>query len=59
MAAVSLAACSQVDNGRSMVRTYYGEAEQVSYGPGLYWYNPWSTDLISMNVQQQKYAAGT
>lgn len=55
IAALSLGACSQVDNGHSAVFTTYGKAEQKSYGPDLYWYNPWSTDIISMNTQQQKW----
>lgn len=55
LAAVSLGACTQVENGNSAVKTYYGQAQQKSYGPGMYYYNPWSTDIISMNVQQSKW----
>ncbi len=58
-ASLALGACTQVDNGNAMVRTTYGQAEQTSMGPGLYWYNPWSTDIISMNTQQQKMGGTT
>jgi regulator of protease activity HflC (stomatin/prohibitin superfamily) len=58
-AAIAVTGCTQVDNGNAAVKTYYGQAEQKSYGPGLYWYNPWSTDIISMNTQQNKWGDKT
>lgn len=59
LAAVSLGACTQVDAGNVSVWTYYGKAEQKSYGPGFYWYNPWSYDVIEMDTRQLKWRGNT
>lgn len=56
---LGLGACSQVDAGNAMVKTHYGQVETRSYGPGMYYYNPWSTDIISMNTQQNKWGDET
>ena len=55
LASLALGACTQVEAGESAVFTHYGNPEDKSYGPGFYWYNPWSTDAVSMNVQQRKW----
>lgn len=54
-----LGACTQVEAGERAVMTRYGKAEQKTYDSGFYWYNPWSTDVITMNVQQRKWGSKT
>lgn len=58
-AAVSIGACTQVENGNRGVKTHYGKVVGKAMPEGLYWYNPWSTDIIEMNVQQKKWSSKT
>lgn len=58
-AIAALGACTQVDAGNAAVKTHYGVTEKESFGPGFYWYNPWATDIISMNTQQRKWGDTT
>jgi regulator of protease activity HflC (stomatin/prohibitin superfamily) len=56
---LGLGACTQVEAGHSAVMTNYGKPHDKSYGPGFYWYNPWSTDVIVMDVRQLKWTSAT
>lgn len=53
LAAASLAACSQVDDNQIGLKRVYGELQEQPVR-GLVWYNPWSTDIITFDNQQQK-----
>lgn len=56
--ALALGACGTVDTGHEGVFVRYGKpTKQVS--EGLYWYNWFSTDLVEINVQQQKMTKDT
>lgn len=46
-----------VDTGHRGVETHYGKVEKISLEEGFYWYNPFSSNIIEMNVQTQKYEA--
>lgn len=58
LCAVSLAACAQIDTGQKGVVTEYGRVTDV-VDPGLVWYNPMSTDIITMDMRQAKWEAET
>lgn len=53
-AALSVAACGQVDAGHTGVFSRYGAVEDKPVREGLHWYNPFTTDLIVLNTQIQK-----
>ena len=52
-AAVSLGACSQVDDNEIGLIRKYGELQDQPIR-GLVYYNPWSTDVITFDNQQTK-----
>lgn len=59
-----LTACGQVDPGERAIFVRWGTMDQACYGQGLYWYEPFGTnmDLISVREQaftRQKMAAAT
>ena len=59
-ASLALGGCAEViDAGSAGVRSRYGEVDNLSLSPGFYWYNPFSTDVIEMNVQVNKWKAST
>jgi regulator of protease activity HflC (stomatin/prohibitin superfamily) len=51
------AACGQVDPGESATFVKWGTMYQECYGPGLYFYNPFSTNMDLINVQVQAFEA--
>lgn len=58
--ALALTGCAeQVDSGNVGIRKSFGEVEQVSLPPGLYWYSPIGGDVLEMNVQQIRWNANT
>ena len=52
-----LTACGQVDPGERATFVKWGSMYQTCYGPGLYWYNPLSTNMDLINVQVQAFEA--
>lgn len=54
-----LAGCSQVNTGFRGVETCYGRVCSDSLTEGLYWYNPWSTDIYQLDTRQQKWGSTT
>lgn len=53
IAAMSLGACSQIDDNQIGLRKVYGQVQENPVR-GLVWYNPWSTDIIELDNQQSK-----
>ncbi len=49
------AACGQVDQGESAVFSRWGEMDAKCYGPGLYWYEPFGTNMDIISVQEQAF----
>lgn len=58
LVAISLAACSQVDNGTRGVEVFNGRATAV-HSEGLVWYFPVTTDIILMDVKTLKWTSET
>lgn len=56
---VSLAACGQVDTGHRGMYSRFGAVSNQVLPEGLHWYNPFTTDLIQVNVQTQKAEGDT
>lgn len=54
---VLFAACGQVDPGERATFVKWGTMYQACYNPGLYWYNPISTNMDLINVQVQAFEA--
>lgn len=54
---LSMSACGfeMVDTGHRGVKTDYGKVQERSLEEGLYFYNPFSQDLIEMDVRANKY----
>ncbi len=50
-------ACGQVDPGETAVFIKWGTMNQQCFGPGLYFYNPISTNMDLINVQVQAFEA--
>lgn len=50
-AALSLGACTQIDDNEIGLRRVYGEMQEQPV-KGMQWYNPWSTDIITFDNQQ-------
>lgn len=48
-------ACGQVGPGERATFTTWGKLEQKCYPPGLYFYNPISTDMDELDVRVQRY----
>ncbi|MET3710366.1 regulator of protease activity HflC (stomatin/prohibitin superfamily) [Sphingomonas trueperi] len=58
--AAPLAACGSVDAGKVGLWNNYGKiGDQVLQGGGLQWYNPLTTSLEEMDVQEQPWKANT
>lgn len=55
---LALGACSEIPAGHRGVFTSYGAPTEV-VAEGLHYYNPWSYDLIEMDVRQMKWSAQT
>lgn len=53
-ASVSLGACSQVDDNQIGLKKVYGNIQDTPV-QGLQWYNPFSTDIVTFDNQQQKH----
>lgn len=51
--AMSLGACTQIDDGTVGLRKVYGEVEDTPI-KGFQWYEPWSTDILVMDTTGQK-----
>ncbi len=51
------AACGQVDPGERATFVKWGTMYQTCYGPGLYFYNPISTNMDLIDVQVQAFEA--
>lgn len=51
-ATMLLGACSQIDDNQIGLKRVYGKLEDRPVS-GLVWYNPWSTDVITFDNQQQ------
>lgn len=45
--------CEQIDAGHRGVRKTWGEVEDKSLPEGLYFYNPFSSDVIEMDAREQ------
>lgn len=58
LALLALSACTQIEAGQKGVVKHYGRVTSVE-DEGLVWYNPWSTDVIPVNVQQMKWESDT
>jgi regulator of protease activity HflC (stomatin/prohibitin superfamily) len=54
--ATLLQACGieRVDEGYRGVKKVWGKVEGEALGPGLYFYNPFSTDIFEMAVLEEK-----
>lgn len=50
-AALSLGACTQIDDNEIGLRRVYGEMQEQPVR-GMIWYNPWSTDIVTFDNQQ-------
>lgn len=48
-----------VDTGHRGVRTTFGEVEQVSLPEGFHWYNPFTSNIVEMDVRILKMDAAT
>lgn len=44
----------QVNEGYRGIKQVWGKVEQQPLGPGLYFYNPFSSDIFEMDVREQK-----
>jgi regulator of protease activity HflC (stomatin/prohibitin superfamily) len=55
IAALGLAACGVVDPGERATFANLGTLAQKCYEPGLYWYNPFTTDMNTIDVKVQAY----
>lgn len=55
---IALGACSEIPAGHRGVFTSYGAPTEV-VKEGLHWYNPWSYDLVSIDVRQIKWSGET
>jgi regulator of protease activity HflC (stomatin/prohibitin superfamily) len=53
MLALGLAACGVVDPGERAVFARWGEVEPKCYKEGLYFYNPWTTDMYGLDAKVQ------
>ena len=49
-----LVGCGQVNQGERALFSRWGIMEQKTYGPGLYFYEPFGTNMDTYNVQEQK-----
>lgn len=58
---LSLQACGveQVDEGYRGIETKWGKVVGDPLKPGLYFYNPFSTDIFEMNVKESKFEGTT
>lgn len=54
---VAVMGCGQVDPGERAVFSRWGVMEQKTYGPGFYTYEPFGTNMDTVNVQVQKFEA--
>lgn len=60
VAGMMLSGCAeQIDSGNMGIRKSFGEVEQTSLPPGLYWYSPIGGDIVEMNVQQIRWNQST
>lgn len=59
VAALSLAACTTVEEGERGVVKDLGAVESVALNPGLHWYNPLTTTIIPMDVKTTKWESKT
>jgi regulator of protease activity HflC (stomatin/prohibitin superfamily) len=56
---LALVSCGSVDSGNRGVMTVYGEVDPKSYPEGLYWYAPWSTDLLNFSARSVRWDSST
>jgi len=47
--------CEVVDTGHRGVKANFGKVEEMSLPEGLYFYNPFTSSIIEMNVQEQVF----
>lgn len=54
LAIISIGACKQIDAGHRGIELHWGKIEGAPLGEGIHWYNPFSTDILELNVQEHK-----
>jgi regulator of protease activity HflC (stomatin/prohibitin superfamily) len=55
VAVLMLVGCGQVNQGERAVFSRWGVMAQQTYGPGLYFYEPFGTNMDTLSVQIQKH----
>lgn len=52
IASVTMVGCTQIDEGNRGIKKVWGKVEGDVLEPNLHWYNPWSADIIEVDVRE-------